>query len=531
MLFNELNIIQPILDALVKQGYEVPTPIQTKAIPPLLLGNDMLGCAQTGTGKTAAFSIPILQNLFKNNETNNKRKIKALIVAPTRELATQIGDSFVEYGINLPLKTAVIFGGVNQNPQVNKLRAGVDILVATPGRLLDLINQRFINLGNVEYFVLDEADHMLDMGMINDVKKIISYLPIKRQNMLFSATMPKEIEQLANTILKNPIKIEITPEFTPIDIIEQSVYFVDKEKKPALLFNLLGKINYDSVLIFTRTKHGADKIVKELNRRGFASLAIHGNKSQSNREHALNSFKDRSTRILVATDIAARGLDIQGLSHVFNYNLPDVPETYVHRVGRTGRAGLGGIAITLCDLSEKPLLIPIQKLINKTIPEVKEHPFPMVNTNADDSLNKAPKLKPASINNKSKNKNIEKVRETNKFKKVYDKNSKPKSSLKNVINNDSSRLVSQSKNTELSIEFKSSKSRFEKTSNQISNKSKFDKADTYKGYNSANKSRSRKSKNTDENKSSNTNAQKSRYFNEKNFKTVDERSISKDTKN
>ena len=338
------------------QNYSEPTPIQAEAIPPLLKGLDVLGCAQTGTGKTAAFAIPILQNMAaKTKQIRDKKQIKALVVAPTRELATQIGDCFNAYGENLPYKTLVIFGGVGQQPQTKELDKGIDILVATPGRLLDLIGQRYIDLSRVEYFVLDEADRMLDMGMFQDVKKIITYLPAVRQTMLFSATMPVEIAGLAGSLLKSPIKVTITPEVTPLDIIEQEVYFTDKEIKIDLLCWLLDKEPYDSVLIFSRTKHGADKIVKLLDKKGFPAMAIHGNKSQSNREKALGAFKSRETRILVATDIAARGLDISELSHVVNYDLPEVPETYVHRIGRTGRAGLGGKAISFCDFEEKPL--------------------------------------------------------------------------------------------------------------------------------------------------------------------------------
>ena len=380
MLFSELNLISPIQKALIAQGYSEPTPIQMQAIPPLLEGSDLLGCAQTGTGKTAAFSIPILQSLsLGQGALKGKRQIKALIVAPTRELAIQIKDCFDAYGANLRLRSLVIFGGVGQTPQTRELEKGIDILVATPGRLLDLINQGYIDLGHVKHFVLDEADQMLDMGMLHDVKKIITYLPKERQTMFFSATMPAEIAVLADTILKHPVKIAITPVFSPIDIIEQEVYFVDKENKTNLLVHLLKDRNYDSVLVFSKTKHGADKIVKELDKRGFASVAIHGNKSQTNRQQALKDFKDRKIRILVATDIAARGLDIQELSHVINYNLPEVPETYIHRIGRTGRAGLGGKAISFCDFEEKPLLKDIQKLIGKTLPVVDDHPYPLVN--------------------------------------------------------------------------------------------------------------------------------------------------------
>ena len=381
MSFNELNIIEPILRALKAQGYKEATPIQNRAIPPLLQGSDLLGCAQTGTGKTASFAIPILQQLTQNQSIQkNQRKIKALVVAPTRELALQIGDSFNEYGRNLKQRTAVVFGGVSQHPQTRQLQRGIDILVATPGRLLDLINQGFINISKVEHFVLDEADQMLDMGMLQDVKRIIAYLPKERQTMFFSATMPQEIADLAGTILNNPVKIEIKPEFSPVDIIEQEVYFVDKKNKTNLLISLLKGKSYDSVLVFSRTKHGADKIVKDLNCNGFVSVAIHGNKSQSNRQLALSDFKKRKTRILVATDIAARGLDIEELSHVINYNLPEVPETYVHRIGRTGRAGLGGKAIAFCDFDEKPLLRDIQRLIDKQLPEITDHLYPLSNT-------------------------------------------------------------------------------------------------------------------------------------------------------
>ena len=400
MLFSELNIIDSIQKALTAQGYTEATPIQIKAIPPLLEGSDLLGCAQTGTGKTAAFSIPILQSLSIGQRTiKGKRQIRALVVAPTRELAMQIGDCFDAYGVNLNLKTLVIFGGVGQSPQTKELDKGIDILIATPGRLLDLINQGFIVLNHVKHFVLDEADQMLDMGMIHDVKRIITYLPKERQTMFFSATMPTEISKLADTILKTPVKIEITPVLSPIDIIEQEVYFVDKENKTNLLTYLLKDMNYDSVLVFSRTKHGADKIVKELDKKGFASAAIHGNKSQTNRQQALNNFKERKIRILVATDIAARGLDISELSHVINYNLPEVPETYIHRIGRTGRAGLGGNAISFCDHEEKLLLRDIQKLIGKYLTEVKGHPYPLVNTVIE------PKAKPIQRANPSKSQN------------------------------------------------------------------------------------------------------------------------------
>ncbi|WFA09186.1 DEAD/DEAH box helicase [Tissierella sp. Yu-01] len=381
MSFKELKLIEPIQRSLLAEGYSKPTPIQEKAIPALLEGKDLLGCAQTGTGKTAAFAIPILQQLSTERRSSKERRlIKALIVAPTRELAIQISDSFKAYGRNLGLKTLVIYGGVTQHPQTRDLASGVDILVATPGRLLDLINQRFISLKNTKYFVLDEADLMLDMGMLKDVRKIITYLPKDRQTMFFSATMPTEIGELANSILNNPIRIDITPVSSTVDIIDQEVYFVDKVNKINLLIHILKDKKIDSALVFSRTKHGANKIVSSLEKIGLAAQAIHGNKSQNARQLALNNFKERKTRILIATDIAARGIDIEELSHVINFDLPEVPETYVHRIGRTGRAGLGGKAISFCDYEEKPLLRSIQKLISKTITEVTDHPYPLVDT-------------------------------------------------------------------------------------------------------------------------------------------------------
>ncbi|HHT97505.1 MAG TPA: DEAD/DEAH box helicase [Clostridiales bacterium] len=384
MLFKDLNLIEPIKKALETEGYTNPTAIQSKAIPSLLKGMDLLGCAQTGTGKTAAFAIPILQGIsLQQKGSGERRQIRALIVAPTRELAIQIEDSFRTYGKNLNLKTLVIYGGVSQNPQTKDLTNGVDILVATPGRLLDLINQRYISLKNVKYFVLDEADLMLDMGMLKDVRRIITYLPKERQTMFFSATMPAEIEKLANSILKNPIKVMVTPLSSTVEIIEQKVYYVDKVNKVKLLIHLLKNKDIISALIFSRTKHGADKIVKLLKRVGINAEAIHGNKSQNARQLALNNFKNRKARILVATDIAARGIDIEKLSHVINFDLPEVPETYVHRIGRTGRASHGGIAIAFCSHEEKPLLKNIQKLISKLIEEVKDHPYPLLDTNIE----------------------------------------------------------------------------------------------------------------------------------------------------
>lgn len=379
LLFKNLNIIEPIQKSLRQVGYTKATPIQEKAIPSLLEGTDLLGCAQTGTGKTAAFAIPILQGLStEQRSTKGNKRIKALILAPTRELALQIGENFKIYGKYLALKTLVIFGGVSQHPQTQALNNGIDILVATPGRLLDLINQRFISLKQIQHFVLDEADMMLDMGMIHDVRKIIKLLPTVRQSMFFSATMPGEIAKLADSILKNPIKVEITPVSSTVDIIQQSVYYVNKSNKTKLLIELLKSKEILSALVFSRTKHGADKIVKVLENSHLQAEAIHGNKSQNARQRALNNFKERKTRILVATDIAARGIDIDELSHVINYDLPEVPETYVHRIGRTGRAGHGGIAISFCDQEEKSLLRDIEKLIPKPIPVMEEHPYLLI---------------------------------------------------------------------------------------------------------------------------------------------------------
>jgi ATP-dependent RNA helicase RhlE len=379
LYFENLNIIMPIQKALKAQGYKEATPIQAQSIPALLTGADLLGCAQTGTGKTAAFAIPILQDLAaEENKQKGTRKIKTLVLAPTRELAIQIGESFEVYGKNLNLRVLTIFGGVSQHPQTKSLRQGVDILVATPGRLLDLINQKFIYLDHVNHFVLDEADRMLDMGMLRDVRKIIKYIPEERQTMFFSATMPDEIAKLANSILKNPVRIDITPVSSPVDIIEQSVYHVNKNNKIKLLSHILKTEPFGSVLVFSRTKHGADKIVKMLGRNGLEAQAIHGNKSQNARQRALSDFKSGKTRVLIATDIAARGIDVEELSCVINYDLPEVPETFVHRIGRTGRAGLGGVAIAFCDELERPLLRQIQKLINRSIKVVDEHPYPHV---------------------------------------------------------------------------------------------------------------------------------------------------------
>jgi ATP-dependent RNA helicase RhlE len=376
VLFKELELIEPILNALETEGYVNPTPIQQQAIPLALAGRDLLGCAQTGTGKTAAFAIPILQLVCKTQIGGNYSKgIKALILTPTRELAIQIDESFAAYGKNLRMKHQVIFGGVSQVHQVNALRNGVDILVATPGRLLDLMQQGHVRLHDIQFFVLDEADRMLDMGFINDVKKIVAKLPAKKQTLFFSATMPPEIEKLSATLLHNPAKVEVTPVSSTVEKIEQAVYFVEKENKKHLLNELLKDQQIQTALVFTRTKHGADKVVKDLTKQGITAEAIHGNKSQNARQRALTNFKAGSTRILVATDIAARGIDIDLLSHVFNYELPNVPETYVHRIGRTGRAGASGMAVSFCDGEERAYLKDIQKLIKIQLPVVTDHAY------------------------------------------------------------------------------------------------------------------------------------------------------------
>jgi len=376
VLFKELELIEPILKALETEGYTNPTPIQEQAIPSALAGKDILGCAQTGTGKTAAFSIPILQLVCQSQLNGNfTRGIKALILTPTRELAIQIDESIAAYGKNLRISHEVIFGGVSQHHQVINLKKGVDILTATPGRLLDLMQQGFIHLKDIRFFVLDEADRMLDMGFINDVKKVVAKLPEKKQTLFFSATMPDEIEKLANTLLKNPVTIAVTPVSSTVEKIEQAIYFVEKENKKNLLQDLLKDSAIKSALVFTRTKHGADKVVKNLVKQGITSEAIHGNKSQNARQRALTNFKNGNTRILVATDIAARGIDVDGLSHVFNYELPNVPETYVHRIGRTGRAGENGMAISFCDTEERAYLKDIQKLIKIELPVVSNHEY------------------------------------------------------------------------------------------------------------------------------------------------------------
>jgi len=368
--FKNLRLIEPILKALSEEGYETPTPIQQKSITPILDRNDILGCAQTGTGKTAAFTIPILQLMHEQRMASNNRNrtIDTLILTPTRELAIQIGDSIAAYGRHLTLKHQVIFGGVSQHAQVNAIRNRIDISVATPGRLLDLMQQGHITLSNIKFFVLDEADRMLDMGFIHDVKKIIGNLPAKRQSLFFSATMPPEISELANILLTRPVKVEVTPISSTVEIIQQAVYFIEKNDKQNLLIDILKDSSIESLLVFTQMKYAADRLSKRLNASGIAAAAIHGNKSQNARQTALESFKNKKVRLLVATDIAARGIDIDQLSHVLNYELPNVPETYVHRIGRTGRAGASGIAFSFCSREERAYLKDIERLIKKTIP-------------------------------------------------------------------------------------------------------------------------------------------------------------------
>jgi len=372
MSFNDLNLIEPIAKALREQGYEKPTPIQVQAIPVVLEGKDLLGCAQTGTGKTAAFSLPILQRLYA---MNGVRGVKALILTPTRELAVQIGETFAALSKYTRLRHTVIFGGVSQFHQANDIRRGVDIIVATPGRLLDLMNQGLVNLSRLEILVFDEADRMLDMGFIHDIKRILTRVPSQRQTLFFSATMPTEIQSLAFSILQNPVKVEVTPVSSTSENVNQAVYYVEKPNKKALLQHLIREQNMPHILVFTRTKHGADRVATDLNKAGITAEAIHGNKSQGARQRALNNFKSRTTRVLVATDIAARGIDVTDLPFVINYELPDTPETYVHRIGRTGRAGAKGAAFSFCGSDEREMLRDINKLAKKPIPVIAEHPF------------------------------------------------------------------------------------------------------------------------------------------------------------
>lgn len=377
MTFKELGIIDPILRALETKGYTKPTPIQEKSIPILLKGKDLLGCAQTGTGKTASFAIPIIQLLEQGKDKNNpgKRRVKALVVTPTRELAIQIDDNFTEYAKNTNLRNTVIFGGVKQGAQTNALRAGVDILIATPGRLLDLISQKYITLRDIEFFVLDEADQMLDMGFIHDIKKIIALLPKERQSLFFSATMPKASAELSTQILGDYERVDIQPEQATAEKVDQGIYFVSKADKPKLLVHLLQTENKGATLVFTRTKHGADKVVKTLLKNNITAAAIHGNKSQVQRQKALSAFKEGKMNVLVATDIAARGIDVSDMPLVINFDLPNVSETYVHRIGRTGRASASGTALSFCDQEEKAFLKDIQKLISQQIPVMAGNPF------------------------------------------------------------------------------------------------------------------------------------------------------------
>lgn len=405
MTFNDLNLSSSILKALSKENYTAPTPIQEQSIPAVLAGKDLLGCAQTGTGKTAAFSLPIIQLLSQQKTSpNTARRVRSLILTPTRELAIQIADNIKAYSQFTDLRCSAIVGGVSQKVQERALNQGADIIIATPGRLIDLINQKRIDLQHVQILVLDEADRMLDMGFIHDVKRIISKMPSKRQTLFFSATMPPEISKLIKSILVNPVKVEITPVSSTVDRIEQCIYLLENGKKQALLNDLLQDKTIASALVFTRTKRGADRVTRDLAKAGITAQAIHGNKSQNDRQNALRNFKNGATRVLVATDIAARGIDVDELSHVFNFNLPEIPETYVHRIGRTGRAGNSGIAISFCEAEELSNLKDIEKLIGKSIREITEHPYPMRNkpiaktaeaTNAKPKASKPAGAKPA----------------------------------------------------------------------------------------------------------------------------------------
>lgn len=394
MTFNDLTLIAPLLKALQSQDYTQPTPVQEKAIPVVLQHKDLIACAQTGTGKTAAFALPIIQLLYQQKQDNAAPGVKALILTPTRELAIQIEESFSAYGAFSGLKHAAIYGGVSQFQQVKKLQMGVDILIATPGRLLDLVQQRRLTLQNISMFVLDEADRMLDMGFITDVRKIVAKLPTKRQTLFFSATMPPEIVRLSQSILNNPVRIDITPVSSAATTVEQAVYFVEKEHKRSLLIHLLKNPEIETALIFTETKFGADKLCNALRKENIRAQAIHGNKSQNERQRALQSFKNRDIKVLIATDIASRGIDIDSLSHVINFELPNVPETYVHRIGRTGRAGSTGTAISFCGMEEKSLLRDINKLIAQAIPVMQDHPYQMADATLKLPVNNIMRSKP-----------------------------------------------------------------------------------------------------------------------------------------
>ena len=373
--FAELALTEPLMQAVKDAGYEIPTPIQAQAIPYLLAGRDLLGLAQTGTGKTAAFVLPLLQRLMADRKRALPKSARALILTPTRELAVQIGDSIRTYGRHLPIRSTLIFGGVGQNPQVNTMRKGIDVVVATPGRLLDLINQRHVTLDSVDVFILDEADRMLDMGFIRDIRKIVALVPAKRQTLLFSATMPNDVADLAKGLLSNPVRVEVVPQATTAERIEQRLFFVDKAKKRNLISHLLSDPKMTRAIVFTRTKHGADRLTEQLEKDGFQAAAIHGNKGQGARQQALNSFRKGGIKVLVATDIAARGIDVDDISHVINYDLPMEPESYVHRIGRTARAGAAGIAYSLCDREERGLLRDIERVIRNKLQVVTDHPF------------------------------------------------------------------------------------------------------------------------------------------------------------
>jgi len=397
MRFEDLNIIEPILKALIDQEYTEPTLIQEKAIPVILERNDVLGSAQTGTGKTAAFAIPIIQHMYNDRRENDRtRKIKALVITPTRELAIQIAESFSTYGKYTGIRNTVIFGGVKQAAQTSSIRNGVDVLVATPGRLLDLMDQGYVRLNDIEYFVLDEADRMLDMGFIHDIRKIIAKLPVKRQSLFFSATMPGNIVELSKKILRNPMKIEATPAATTAETVQQFLYYTNKASKPDLLKHILKDHKITQVLLFARTKHGADKIVRNLTHQNIKAAAIHGDKAQNQRQKALAQFKDGQIRVLVATDIAARGIDIDKLKYVINYDIPNIAETYVHRIGRSGRAGEEGTSISMCEPEENSFVKDIEKLINQKITLIANNPFPQTEkpmTNNEKALWEKEKIK------------------------------------------------------------------------------------------------------------------------------------------
>nr|WP_294776089.1 DEAD/DEAH box helicase [uncultured Flavobacterium sp.] len=406
MLFEDLSLSNSIQRAVFEEGYTNPTPIQAKAIPIILSGKDLVGCAQTGTGKTAAFAIPIIHNLHRMVGSSKKTKqIRCLVVTPTRELAVQIGESFDTYGKYTNLRQLTIFGGVSQVPQVDQLKKGVDILIATPGRLLDLHKQGFVDFDHLHFLVLDESDLMLDMGFINDVRKIVKLVPTNRQTLLFSATMPMAIRELADTFLNQPEYVSVTPVSSTAEIIEQQIYFVDKSDKRALLYHLIRNENLSNVLVFVRTKHGADNVVKALKKHGVNAEAIHGDKSQTARQRVLDHFKNKEISVLVATDIAARGIDIESLPYVINFDLPNIPETYVHRIGRTGRAGNGGISISFCGKDEETYWKDIQKLIKVNVKTIKDHPFPwkdeVPNPNAKPDLRNKKKPEGQSKSRKS----------------------------------------------------------------------------------------------------------------------------------